>query len=121
MLRQIRLYESIVLNKQIFKVSLFADYGTVLFNGSALRCNYAFDILNAFWQRSGDKINMFKSSVFYVKSSKGKVTQPFSANSLSWPQALVNIYVLTYLSTILITIYSSAKIFHVKLEKCKHF
>ena len=32
---------------------------------------------------------MNKSNAFYVGSSKGNVSQPFSVNGLSWPQNLV--------------------------------
>ena len=75
-----------------------------LFNESAFHFNNAFNILNAFGQRSGRKINMLKFSAFYVRSSKGKVCQSFSVNCLFWPQNLVKYisYVLTYQSTTLI-------------------
>ena len=59
------------------------------FNENALQFNYAFDILNAFGQKSDWKIDMKKSNAFYVEFSKGNVSQPFSVNGLSWPQNLV--------------------------------
>ena len=61
----------------------------LFFNGSALQLNNAFDILSAFGERSRCKVNMNKSNAFYVKYSKGNMSQPFSVNSLSWPQNLV--------------------------------
>ena len=88
MLRQSRQYKGITLNKQTFKVSLFSDNVAIFFNGSALQFNYAFDVLNAFGQKSGCKVNMNKS-IAYVGSSKGNVLQPFSVNGVSWPQNLV--------------------------------
>ena len=65
-----------------------------LFNESA----FHFNILNAFGQRSGGKIDILKFSAFCVGSSKGKVCQPFSVNCLFWPQNLVKyiFYVLTH-------------------------
>ena len=58
-------------------------------NGNALQFNYVFDILDTFGQKSGCKVNMSKSNAFYVGSSKGNVSQPFSDKGLSWPQTLV--------------------------------
>ena len=89
MLRQSRQYKGIKLNQQTFKVSLFADDVAIFLNENALQFNYAFDILNAFGQKSGCKVNMNKSNAFYVGSSKGNVSQPFSDKGLSWPQNLV--------------------------------
>ena len=43
-LRQSRQYKGITLNKQTFEISLFADDVAIIFNGSALQFNYAFDI-----------------------------------------------------------------------------
>ena len=83
MLRQSRLFKGIILNKQTFKISLFVDDVAIFLNGNALQFNYAFDTLNAFGQRSGCKVNMNKSSTFYVGSSKGNVPQSFSVNGLS--------------------------------------
>ena len=88
-LRQSRQYKGITLNKQTFKVSLFADDVAIFLNGSALQFNHAFDILNAFGKKSDCKVNMNKSNAFYVGSGKGTVSQPFSVNGLSWPQNLV--------------------------------
>ena len=64
MLRQSRQYKSIKLNKQTFKVSLFADDVAIFLNGNALQFNYAFDILDAFGKKSGCKVNMNKSNGF---------------------------------------------------------
>ena len=89
MLRQSRQYKGIKLNKQTFKVSLFADDIAIFLNGNALQFNYVFDILDIFGQKSGCKVNMSKSNAFYVGSSKGNVSQPFSDKGLSWAQTLV--------------------------------
>ena len=48
MLRQSSQYKNITLNKQTFKVSLFADDVAIFLNGSVLQFNYILDILNAF-------------------------------------------------------------------------
>ena len=48
MLRQSSQYKSITLNKQTFKVSLFADDVAIFLNGSVLQFDYILDILNAF-------------------------------------------------------------------------
>ena len=77
------------LNIQTFTVSFFADNVAIFVNGNALQFNYAFDILNAFGQKSGCKVNMNKSNAFCVVSSKGNVSQSFSNKGLSWPQNLV--------------------------------
>ena len=89
MLHQCRQYEGITLNKLTFKISLLADDVAIFLNGSTLQFNYAFDILNAFGQKSGCEINMNKSNAFYVGFSKGSVSQPFFVYGLSWPQNLV--------------------------------
>ena len=54
-LRQSRQYKSIKLNKQTFKVSLFADDVATFLNGNALQFNYAFDILDAFRKNEAAK------------------------------------------------------------------
>ena len=64
MLRQSRQYKGIKLNKQTFKVSLLADDVAIFLNGDALQFNHAFDILDAFGQKSGCKGNMNKSNAF---------------------------------------------------------
>ena len=89
MFYQSRQCKGIKVNKQTFKASLFADNVAIFLNGNALQFNYAFDILNAFGQKSGCNDNMKKSKAFYVGSSKGKVSQPFSVKGLSWSQNLV--------------------------------
>ena len=89
MLRKSRLYKGVASNKQTFNVSLFPDDVFIFFYGNASQFNYVFDILNAFRQTSGCKVNMNKFSAFNVGSSKGNVSPPFSVNSLCWPQNLV--------------------------------
>ena len=89
MLHQSRQYKGITLNKQTFKVFLFADDVAIFLNGNALQFNYAFDILNAFGQKSGCKVNINKSNAFCVESRKGNVSQLFCVNGLSWPQNFV--------------------------------
>ena len=88
-LRQSRQYKGITLNKQTFKVSLFADDIAIFLKENALQFNYVFDILNSFGQKSGCKVNTSKSNAFYDGSTKGNASQPFSVNHLSGPQNLV--------------------------------
>ena len=89
MLRQSRQCKDITVNRQTFKVSLFADDVPIFFNGNALQFNLAFDVLNTFGQKSDCKVNTNKSNAFYVGFSKSIVSQPFSVNSLFWAQNLV--------------------------------
>ena len=113
MLRQSRQYKGIKLNKQTFKVSLFADDIAIFLNGNALQFNYVFDILDTFGKKSGCKVNMSKSNAFYVGSSKGNVSQPFSDKGLLGLKLLSNTWGLIYQLPTLTTISSSVKIFQV--------
>ena len=63
-LYQSRQYNGITFNKQTSKVSLIADDDAIFSNKNALQFNYAFDILNAFKQKSGCKVNMNKNNAF---------------------------------------------------------
>ena len=78
MLRPSKQYKGIMLNKQTFKVSRFADNVAIFFNRRALEFDYVFDLLNAFGQKSSCIVNMNKSNAFYLGSNKSNVSQLFS-------------------------------------------
>ena len=61
----------------------------LVFNGSAPEFNYALDILNAFGQRSGRKVDMNKFSAFLCWIWLGQCVLTFSVNALSRLQNLV--------------------------------
>ena len=60
------------INSHCFKVSLFDDDTVVYLNWNASRFNYVFDILNYFGNKSGCKVNLSKSSAFYIGCSGKK-------------------------------------------------
>ena len=66
------------------KVFLYADNVAIFLNGSASQFNNAFDTLNAFGQKSGCKVNMDKSSAFYVGCSSAiKLSRATSLRSFN--------------------------------------
>ena len=83
MLRQSKEYQSFKINSHCFKISLFADDTVIYLNGNASQFNYVFDILKYFGNKSGCKVNLNKSSAFYLGSSKGINFRPFLSSGLS--------------------------------------
>ena len=71
MLRQSKLYKGFATEKTCFKVSLFADDTVIYLNENQLQFKYVFDILETFGSKSGCKVNLTKSSAFYIGSSRG--------------------------------------------------
>ena len=89
MLRKSKEHQGFKINSHCFKVSLFA-YDTVIYlNGNASQFNYVFDILKYFGNKSGCKVNLNKSSAFYLGSSKGINFRPFLSSGLSWPDSSI--------------------------------
>ena len=89
MLRQSKEYQGFKINSHCFKVSLFADDTVIYLNGNASQFNYVFDILKYFGNKSGCKVNLNKSSAFYLGSSKGINFKPFLSSGLSWPDSSI--------------------------------
>ena len=77
------------INSHCFKVSLFADDTVIYLNGNTSQFNYVFDILKYFGNKSECKVNLNKSSVFYLGSSKGINFRPFLSSGLSWPDSSI--------------------------------
>ena len=82
-LRQSKEYQGFKINSHCFKVSLFADDTVIYLNVNASQFNYVFDILKYFGNKSGCKVNLDKSSAFYLGSSKGINFRPFLSSGLS--------------------------------------
>ena len=73
MLRQSKNYQCFKINSHCFKFSLFADYARGnLCQWERYPINYVFNILNYFGNKSGCKVNLYKSSAFYIGSSREK-------------------------------------------------
>ena len=96
MLRQSKEYQGFKINSHCFKVSLFADDTVIYLKGNASQFNYVFDILKYFGNKSGCKVNLNKSSAFYLGSSafylgssKGINFKLFLSRGLSWPDSSI--------------------------------
>ena len=72
MLRQSKNYQGFKINCHCFKVSFFANDTVIYLNGNTSIFNYVFDILNYFGNKSGCKVNLSKSSAFYIESAREK-------------------------------------------------
>ena len=53
-------------------------------NGNSSQFKQVFDILGIFGERSGCKVNINKSTAFYIRSSRVNVIKPFSTEGLKW-------------------------------------
>ena len=84
LLRQCRLYKSLVVEKHGFKVSLFADDTVVYLNSNLYQFKHVFDILNVFSDQSGCQVNMNKSNAFYIGLSRKTIFKTFSTDGLTW-------------------------------------
>ena len=83
MLRQSKEYQGFKSNSYCFKVLLFADDTVIYLNGNASQFN------KCFGNKSGCKVNLNKSSAFYLGSSKGINFRPFLSSGLSWPDSSI--------------------------------
>ena len=75
-------YKGLTIQNHCFKVSLFADDTVIYLNGNSSQFKFVFDILRIFGERSGCKVNIDKSTAFYIGSSRINVMKPFSTEGL---------------------------------------
>ena len=85
MLRQSTLYHGLQIGTELLKVSLFADDTVIYLNDSPSQFKCVFTILENFGSKSGFKVNLNKSCVFYFGKSKKNKIKPYLDKGLDWP------------------------------------